>query len=161
MLILVPRHPERFDEVAKLIEKTGLNYSRRSRSDAITKRKQVLLLDKMGELMASYGASDFAFVGGSLVPVGGHNYLEPAMWSLPMATGPHQHNFELIAAELKSVGALVQVESVDELANLLISMENDAKKRESLGVNALQVVERNRGARQRLLEMIGIRLTQQ
>uniref|UniRef100_UPI001866FC86 lipid IV(A) 3-deoxy-D-manno-octulosonic acid transferase n=1 Tax=Microbulbifer hainanensis TaxID=2735675 RepID=UPI001866FC86 len=97
LLVLVPRHPQRFDSVARLCRERGLNVLRRSDGGQPEPTHQVLLGDTMGELLQFYGACDVAFVGGSLVPVGGHNMIEPAAWGVPVICGPHLHNFATVA----------------------------------------------------------------
>ena len=105
LLVLVPRHPQRFAGVAALLERRGLVFDRRGRSETVRPEAQVLLLDTMGELTAFYAASDVAFVGGSLVPVGGHNLLEPAALGVPVITGPHTQNGPEIARLLIEAAA--------------------------------------------------------
>ncbi|KZZ26866.1 3-deoxy-D-manno-octulosonic acid transferase, partial [Alcanivorax sp. HI0083] len=116
LLMLVPRHPERFDSVAQLVRQQGLGLARRSKQDTIAADTQVYLADTMGELLMLFGVADVAFVGGSLVPVGGHNLLEPAGWGKPVLTGPHLHNFTAISNLLDDAGALTLVDNADALA---------------------------------------------
>lgn len=149
LLILVPRHPERFDEVAGLIRRQGVGLARRSRHDPVDQGVQVYLADTMGELLMLFGAADLAFVGGSLVPVGGHNLLEPAAWGLPVLTGPHLHNFTAIAALLDEAGGLTVVEGEQPLAAALAALYDDAGERRRRGEAAAGVVAANRGALQR------------
>ncbi|MCH2558668.1 MAG: lipid IV(A) 3-deoxy-D-manno-octulosonic acid transferase [Alcanivorax sp.] len=153
LLILVPRHPERFDEVAGLIRRQGVGLARRSRQDPVDQGVQVYLADTMGELLMLFGAADLAFVGGSLVPVGGHNLLEPAAWGLPVLTGPHLHNFTAIAALLDEAGGLTVVEGEQPLAAALAALYDDAGERRRRGEAAAGVVAANRGALQRGLNI--------
>ena len=154
LLVIVPRHPERFTEVATLIDSYGLQYARRSAGDTVQQSSQVLLLDTMGELMLFYGASDFAFVGGSLVPVGGHNYHEPDSWGVPMISGPHQYNFAHIAMLLQRVNALSVVDSAARIYEALIAAVDNSESRILAGQAALAVIKHNSGASERLLTMI-------
>jgi 3-deoxy-D-manno-octulosonic-acid transferase len=154
LLVLVPRHRNRFDDVAALLQERGVPFLRRSldavgRSDA-----QVLLLDTLGELMAFYAAADVAFVGGSLVPVGGHNLLEPAALGIPVLTGPHVFNAEDIARVLDEEGATVRVHDADSMAVAVRMMLQDPLERARVGALALRAVERNRGALARLLQLL-------
>ncbi len=108
LLIIVPRHPERFDEVAELIEKSGLGMARRSAEDAISADTQVYLADSMGELMRWYALADVALVGGSLVDIGGHNPVEPASVATPVLMGSYTQSCQSVVDKLASVGALYQ-----------------------------------------------------
>ncbi|ASK35471.1 3-deoxy-D-manno-octulosonic acid transferase [Alcanivorax sp. N3-2A] len=149
LLVLVPRHPERFGEVAALARGMGFTVARRSEQPAVTDECEVYLADTMGELMMLYGACDVALVGGSLVPVGGHNLLEPAAWGVPVLSGPQLHNFTAIAALLNDAGALAVVNDEGELAERLERLLADAGERRRLGEAAAAVVAANRGALQR------------
>jgi 3-deoxy-D-manno-octulosonic-acid transferase len=154
LLILVPRHPERFDAVAALIEREGFSYCRRSSGAAVGSDTAVLLGDSMGELLCLYGCADVAVVGGSFVDRGGHNTLEPAAWGLPIVTGRSAFNFREIAELLAKVGASTVVDNADELARELIQLVNRPALRAQRGAAARRVVEENRGALQRLCERI-------
>lgn len=154
LLVLVPRHPERFDSVAALILAQKLTLARRSREDAVQPDTQVYLADTMGELLMLFGVADLAFVGGSLVPVGGHNLLEPAAWEKPVLTGPHLHNFTAISGLLDDAGALTVVEDSDALATALQALFADSEKRQHQGLAAAGVVEANRGALEKGLALI-------
>lgn len=152
LLILVPRHPERFDAVAKLIEQQGFGYRRHSQPGAgLSADAAVLLGDTMGELLLLYGCADVAFVGGSFVERGGHNMLEPAAWALPVLTGPSDFNFREISALLQAAGALRQCDSAEQLADQVEVLFSIAAERQSRGAAAQQVVEANRGALEKLL----------
>ena len=111
LLVLVPRHPQRFDEVAKLCAQGGWALSRRSQQQAVTPQTQIYLGDTLGELATLYAAGHVAFVGGSLVPLGGHNVVEPAALGKPVLCGPSLDNFSDVAEPLLAVGALSVVES--------------------------------------------------
>ncbi|WP_373186952.1 lipid IV(A) 3-deoxy-D-manno-octulosonic acid transferase [Halopseudomonas sp.] len=151
LLILVPRHPERFDDVAGLIEGAGLNGVRRSSGKSPMRADQVLLGDSMGELMMFYACADAAFVGGSLVPHGGHNYLEPAALGLPIISGPHSFNFTEISELLEGAGALQRVHDQGELAARVCYLLSEPTAARQAGAAGLSVVMDNQGALERLL----------
>lgn len=152
LLILVPRHPQRFDAVAELCERRGLHTARRSREEAVDAETTVYLGDTLGELMTLYGAGDLAFVGGSLVPVGGHNLLEPAALGVPVLSGPALANFEDVAEVLREAEALVEVADGAALAERLAALFADEPTRHRLGEAGRHVVAANRGALARTLE---------
>ncbi|MBI3909035.1 MAG: lipid IV(A) 3-deoxy-D-manno-octulosonic acid transferase [Pseudomonas fluorescens] len=155
LLILVPRHPERFNSVFGLCQQQGFATVRRSRGDAVSANTSVLLGDTMGELLFLYALADSAFVGGSLVPNGGHNLLEPAALAKPVLSGPHLFNFLEIAAQLRSAGALQEVEDAEGLAvavQRLFELPRDAQRMAEAG---LKVMRANQGALQRLLDGLG------
>lgn len=154
LLILVPRHPERFNSVHTLVKRLEFSSQRRSAGSQLNADTQVLVGDTMGELLLLYGCADVAFVGGSLVERGGHNMLEPAAWGIPVVTGPSDFNFQPISETLQECGALEKVSSADELANWLIRMVTDADARVSKGDAGRHVVNKNRGALQRLMTVI-------
>lgn len=158
LLLLVPRHPERFNDVASLAGDSGFGLTRRSLNQQVEADTQVLLVDTMGELLMFYGVADIAFVGGSLVPVGGHNYIEPACWGIKTLSGPYRHNFAHIAAMLQQVGALDIVESADQLSQALLDAIENSEQRLLAGQAALRLIEQNRGADQQLLDFIAARL---
>jgi 3-deoxy-D-manno-octulosonic-acid transferase len=152
LLILVPRHPERFNSVFDLCKQQGFATVRRSSGEPVTADTSVLLGDTMGELLFLYALADSAFVGGSLVANGGHNLLEPAALAKPVLSGPHLFNFLEIAAQLRSAGALQEVEDAEGLAlavQRLFELPRDAQRMAEAG---LQVMRRNQGALQRLLD---------
>lgn len=154
LLVLVPRHPQRFDGVARLVERSGLSCRRRSRLDAEdASSAPVLLGDSMGEMFMYFAAADVAFVGGSLVPVGGHNVLEPALLGKPVLFGPHMHNFVAARELLLGAGAAVEV-GERLLADSLAALLGDAQRRERMGEAGYAAVAANRGARERLLALI-------
>lgn len=161
LLVLVPRHPERFDRVAALIQRQGLSMARRSRGDPVTDRTRVYLGDSMGELTAMLAAADAAFIGGSLVPVGGHNALEAAAVGIPTVVGPEVFNFTAITELLVREDAAKQVADADALAACISDWLGDATERSRIGENGLRVVERNRGALKRLLTLVETHLQRQ
>jgi 3-deoxy-D-manno-octulosonic-acid transferase len=154
LLLLVPRHPDRFDGVADLLSRRGLRCTRRSSGMAPDGGTAVVLVDTVGELAALYAAADAAFVGGSLVPIGGHNLLEPAALGLPVLMGPSQFNAKDIARLLIQQGAALQVADARELAAALIRLLADPAERQRMGTIGRHIVESNRGSVARLLEFI-------
>jgi 3-deoxy-D-manno-octulosonic-acid transferase len=154
LLILVPRHPQRFDTVRELLARRHENVVFRSSGAAITPQTRVLLGDTMGELMLFYAAADVAFVAGSLVPVGGHNLLEPASLGLPVLTGPHNFNGEEIAGLLVDAGAALVVQDRQQLADEVGGLLGDAGRRRVMGTAGKAVLEANRGALDRLLTLV-------
>jgi 3-deoxy-D-manno-octulosonic-acid transferase len=154
LLVLVPRHPERFETVAELCRQHGLKVVLRSERRPCEADTQVFIGDSMGELPLFLAAADVAFVGGSLVPHGGHNLLEPAALGVPVASGPHVFNFTEICELMVQAGACEVVDSGDELAATLGRWLSDANERHRVGERGRQVVEKNRGALQTVLTMI-------
>jgi 3-deoxy-D-manno-octulosonic-acid transferase len=154
LLLLVPRHPDRFASVADLLSRRGLRFVRRSSGIMPDPAIQVLLVDTVGELAALYAAADAAFVGGSLVPIGGHNLLEPAALGLPVLTGPSHANSKDIARLMLQEGAALQVSGAEELAAALRRLLADPEERRRMGAIGRRIVESNRGSVARLLELI-------
>ncbi len=157
ILILAPRHPERSEEVAALLERHGIYYVRRSSLAEAPRGLQpgeALLMDCVGELMDVYAISGLVFVGGSLVPVGGHNLLEPASLGVPVLFGPHMNNFREIAAKVLEAGAGVQVADAGMLASSLQGLLDDQPGRVSMGANGARLVTENGGATSRHMEVI-------
>ncbi|MBI5448665.1 MAG: lipid IV(A) 3-deoxy-D-manno-octulosonic acid transferase [Gammaproteobacteria bacterium] len=152
LLVIVPRHPERFDAVARLCEQTHLKVVRRSQGlpDADT---AIYVGDTLGELLLLYATADIAFIGGSLVAHGGHNPLEPAVFGVPILTGPHVFNFLDIVRLLRESGGLEQV-SAENLASALMVWLQDPVLRREKGRCAKRVLEKNRGALMKQLEWI-------
>ncbi len=151
LLILVPRHPERFGSVYELCSKQGFSTVRRSIAEPPQAETQVLLGDTMGELLFLFALADVAFVGGSLVPTGGHNLLEPAALGKPVVTGPHVFNFLDIAAQLRDAGALVEIGSAPELASAIEGFWSDPERAGRARDAGLTVLKNNQGALGRLL----------
>ncbi len=154
LLVLVPRHPERFGPVAALCREHGFRVVQRSEGVACRAETEVFVGDTMGEMMLFYAASDVAFIGGSLVPVGGHNMLEAAALALPVVYGPHMFNFEAIQRMFLEVGASRQVDNVEDLADVVAAWLGDADQRCRVGQQGLNLVQGNRGALSRLLALI-------
>jgi len=154
LLVLVPRHPERFADVAQLCRSQGFDVAVRSQQQPVSPDTQVLLADTMGELMLFYAASDIAFVGGSLVPTGGHNFLEPAALGVPVLAGPHDFNFTEISQLLVAAGGMRQLESAEQLAAEVKRLMDHPDERQIMGEAARLVVQNNGGAQQRLFELV-------
>lgn len=154
LLLLVPRHPNRFDTVRALLSRRAVGFVSRASGRPLTAETSVYLVDTLGELLMFYGAADVAFVGGSLVPAGGHNLLEPAALGLPILTGPHNFNSEDIAQLFLEAGAARLVRSVAELGGQVSDLLADRQMRDDVGNRGLDLVERNRGTVHRLLELI-------
>ena len=154
LLILVPRHPERFRSVEELVDKEGFAQTLRSRHSLVGADCQVFLGDTMGEVPLFYAASDVAFVGGSLVPIGGHNLLEPAAVGAPMISGPHVFNAEEIARMFFRLDACRRVESSAELGGAVAGLFGDPDARTRMRTQATELLENNRGALGRLLDMV-------
>lgn len=158
LLILAPRHPERFAPIAALCKKQDYKVVLRSSNEASDATTDIFLGDTMGELMKFYAASDVAFIGGSLVPIGGHNFLEPAILNLPIISGPHVFNFTEIAHLLTAKHALILVKNATELATQVINLFADPVLRQEFGANAKAVVNANRGAVEKHMKLINITL---
>ncbi|MGY3568443.1 lipid IV(A) 3-deoxy-D-manno-octulosonic acid transferase [Vibrio paucivorans] len=155
LLILVPRHPERFDDVEKLIIDSGFSVSRRSSGETTNNNVDVYLGDTMGELMVMLAASDLVFMGGTLLgkKVGGHNYIEPALLKKYCLTGPSYFNFADIAKQLIAAKALEVVEDSNELSEQAYNFFVSLTGREELGSNAYGIVQKNQGALGRTLDV--------
>ena len=139
-LVLAPRHPERFVEAEKLLRGSAIAFGRKSRSAANEWfSRDVLLLDTVGELSDFFAAADIAFVGGSLVDIGGHNVLEPARLHKPIVFGPHMANFSAIAEELKRCGAAIEVRGADDFAGVLMDLLGNQDKCRRMGTLAAKV----------------------
>ena len=154
LLILVPRHPQRFEAVRALLRRRGLAFAQRSAGAEPGPADAVFLVDTLGELQLFYAAADIAFVGGSLVPVGGHNLLEPAVLGLPMLSGPHTQNAQDVAELLQECGALRIVRSREELAQRIGEWFDDPALARADGARGLETVAQSRGAVERLVTMI-------
>jgi 3-deoxy-D-manno-octulosonic-acid transferase len=154
-MILAPRHPHRFAEVERLLKASGLAFEKKSQA----KRQHLLqpdlfLLDTLGELAASYAAGDIAFVGGSLVNVGGHNLLEPARVRIPILFGPYMANFAALAREMKKRGGAIEVRGAEDLVRVITDLLNDANKRAAMGEAAYQVARDEGRAGERSFEVL-------
>jgi 3-deoxy-D-manno-octulosonic-acid transferase len=155
LLVIAARHPERFDEVERLCRHEGLATVRRSELPIDAEpRADAVVLDTIGELAQLYQIATVVFIGGSLVPAGGHNILEPALYGKPIVFGPHMENFGEIADTFLANGAAIQVESGSDLEDTMVSLVGDPVRRARVGAAARALVESNRGARDRTLAVI-------
>ena len=146
LLLLVPRHPERFESVFALCGQSGWRVLRRSADAAVDAQTDVLLVDSLGELLLFYGIADLAVIGGSFIDKGGHNPLEASAWGVPVLCGPSMFNFSEVAARLQAVDALEQVADARALAAALQRLGQDPDERQRRGAAAREVMAANRGA---------------
>ena len=160
-LMIVPRHPERFAEVAALIEASGFRWARRTAlANPSDEQSQIILLDSIGELQSVYSLASLVFVGGSIAKTGGHNILEPAAVGACVITGAHTHNFQVIVASFAKAGAIIQLPRMSDseatlaLANVISQLLADPGKRKELGTLARRLVNENRGATERTLQLL-------
>lgn len=153
LLVIVPRHPERFAKVANLCRKQGYNTVLRSDNMPCGNDTEVFIGDSMGELAAFYAACDVAYVGGSLVPTGGHNLLEPAALGIATLTGPHVFNFVEITELLEQAGAVKKINNSEQLAKEVCAWLHDSAVRTNVGDRGRKVVENNRGAVEKHLKL--------
>ncbi|WP_021013869.1 lipid IV(A) 3-deoxy-D-manno-octulosonic acid transferase [Prodigiosinella confusarubida] len=154
LLILVPRHPERFDDAKSIVKKAGLEYTLRSTGAIPPATTHVVIGDSMGELMLLYGIADVAFVGGSLVERGGHNPLEPAAHAIPVLMGPHIFNFKDICARLQQSDGLITVKDTASLIEQVTNLLSDDDYRMYYGHHAADVLHKNQGALRCLLTLL-------
>lgn len=175
LLILVPRHPQRFDEVSALIATVGMTSARRSvwapkpvaagsGADVpppLPSSVQVLLGDSMGELGAYYAAADLAFIGGSLLPLGGQNLIEACAAGVPVLIGPHTFNFTQATNDAIAAGAALRVDSPQALAQGLRELFNDKARRIAMSAAAAAFAARHRGATERTVEILSVMLEEE
>lgn len=155
LMVLAPRRPERFGEVERLLRRRNLRYSKRSRTDgAPPEDRSVLLLDTLGELPQIYGCADVAFVGGSLVPVGGHNLMEPARWGKPVLFGPYRSNVSETARELIEQGGGVEVHDRNDLLGEILDLLSDRTRASAMGRRARQVADADRDVVSRSMRLV-------
>jgi 3-deoxy-D-manno-octulosonic-acid transferase len=155
LLILAARHPERFSEVERLCQREGLSTVRRSDLPIDAEpRADAVILDTIGELAQLYQIATAVFVGGSLVPLGGHNILEPAVHGKPIVFGPHMENFAEIANAFLTNGAAVQVRTSRDLEDVVVELMSDPVRRARLGAAARALVDANRGAKDTTLRVL-------
>lgn len=158
LLLIAPRHPERFLLVKQLCQERGYKTVVRSENPSIGVDTDVCIADSMGELKLLFAAADVAFVGGSLVPVGGHNVLEPALVGVPVIFGPEMFNFKEIAERILEEEAAVQCLSLDGIAEAVLHIHNDAAFRDKMVAKAKAFVLRNQGATRRIADMLSKQL---
>jgi 3-deoxy-D-manno-octulosonic-acid transferase len=159
LLILVPRHPNRFDAVRSWLKTQQVTFVSRSRGEQVTSATSVLLADTLGELMMFYAAADIAFVGGSLIAtIGGHNLLEPAVLERPVLVGPHNFNAPDIAQLMFESGAARQVNSPEQLAQAILELASNPELRARMGRQGSEMVAANRGALERVVAFVEARV---
>jgi 3-deoxy-D-manno-octulosonic-acid transferase len=155
LLILAPRHPERWPGVERMLNQRGLAYSKRSELRAASGRVgDLILLDSMGELGRIYSLGTVVFVGGSLVRIGGHNILEPAFYGVPILFGPHMHNFQEITELFLAEGAALAVRDSSQLAEELLWLLRHPEEAKDMGAKGRVILDQNRGATQRTLDLL-------
>jgi 3-deoxy-D-manno-octulosonic-acid transferase len=165
-LLIAPRHPERFEMVARLLASSPFAYARRSAAGEESRSADVILLDTVGELAALYQFASVVFVGGSLVPKGGHNILEPALYAKPIIVGPHMENFREITQEFLRRDAVIQLRDADAheltvgLRDTLTRLLSDQARATTLGSNARKAIDENRGATERTISIASELLNQ-
>lgn len=154
ILLIAPRRPERFDAVFQLCQQQGWKTVRRSQAESITPSAEVVVLDSLGELLGFYQLSDYAFVGGSLVPIGGHNVLEPIALDVPVLCGPFMQNSKAICTDLKKAHALQWSSDVNDLIQRLIYLHQHPKERLAQIKHARDVLQANQGTVAKYVERI-------
>jgi 3-deoxy-D-manno-octulosonic-acid transferase len=159
LLILAPRHPERFAGVRNLLHRKRMNFVARTEGVPCTSDTEVYLGDTMGDVPMFYAAANVAFVGGSLVPIGGHNLLEPAAVGRPVVTGPHLFHTQDIASKFENLGASIAVNDAAQLGAAVADLFADPQRAEEIGNRGREIVQQNKGALDRLLELLDPLLT--
>jgi len=154
LLVIVPRHPERFADVKKLCEEHQLNLVVRTAGEGVNTKTDVYLVDTMGELKMLYAASDMAFVGGSMVPAGGHNILEAAAVGIPVLFGPYMANFKEIASGALNQGAAIQCQNEDDILKTVLALYEQPAYRKALAEKGKAFVSQNQGAIARICEIL-------
>ncbi|RUR11371.1 lipid IV(A) 3-deoxy-D-manno-octulosonic acid transferase [Legionella sp. km772] len=154
ILLIAPRHPERFQAVYQLCMQQGFNTGLRSNLESLNTNNEVVVLDCLGELLGLYQISDYAFVGGSLVPVGGHNVLEPIAMQVPVLSGNQVHNFKTICRDLEDAQAIVLVKEADELIDAIIQLSSNQEAKQAMVARATHVLESNKGSVSKHLDKI-------
>ena len=154
LLIIVPRHPQRFNDVAALLDQYHISYQRRSANESVRNETRVLLGDTMGEMIAYYAACDIAFIGGSLLPLGGQNLIEACAMGKPVLIGPHTHNFAEATEQAITAGAAVRVMDAADLQRKAVALLDNPKVTARMSAAALAFSNQHRGATARLLELI-------
>jgi 3-deoxy-D-manno-octulosonic-acid transferase len=154
LMILVPRHPQRFAEVAALLQTKGIRFQRRSENQPIAAQTQVVLGDSMGEMFAYYSAADAALVGGSLKPFGGQNLIEACAIGIPVLLGPHTFNFAEASELAVKEGAALRVRDAQELVQQLNRLLRDDRARRAMAEAGLRFTAAHRGASQRVAALV-------
>ncbi len=156
LLVLVPRHPQRFDDVGRLLERRKVAYQRRSVNAPVLPATRVVLGDSMGEMFAYYAACDVAFIGGSLLPLGGQNLLEACAVGKPVLIGPHSFNFAEATRLAVQAGAALEVADAGALRRAVSALLGDPRERDRMGQAGLALMRQHRGATERTLRLLGI-----
>lgn len=154
ILVLIPRHPERFRNVASSLHKGGYKFISRTDGQPCTADVEIYLINTMGEVPLFYAAADVAFVGGTLIPVGGHNLLEPAALARPIVTGPHLFNTQDIADKFERDGASIVVNNAGQLGAAVADLFADDVSAKDMGTRGFEIVRQNRGSLSRLLRLM-------
>ena len=154
LIVIVPRHPQRFSEVAGLLEQRGIKFQRRSSNRTVASETQVVLGDSMGELFAYYAAADLAFIGGSLLPYGGQNLIESCAVGTPVLVGPHTENFSEATQLAVNAGAALQVRNATEIMAEMQRLLENPKALQQMRFKCSRFVELNRGATDKALRVI-------
>ncbi|KTD66794.1 3-deoxy-D-manno-oct-2-ulosonic acid transferase [Legionella steelei] len=154
ILLIAPRHPERFQSVFQLCIQSGFKTGLRSDANTLSSENEIVVLDSLGELLGLYQISDYAFVGGSLVPVGGHNVLEPIAMHVPVLSGSQVHNFKAICNDLQTAQGILLVQHANEVVDGIIKLHTDPAFRQQMIKNATEVFEKNKGSVIRHLQQI-------
>ena len=156
LLIIVPRHPQRFDDVARMVGARGLGLARRSTlgEGALSSDVRVLLGDSMGEMFAYFAACDIAFIGGSLLPLGGQNLIEACALGKPVLIGPHTFNFSIVSEDAVAAGAALRVQDAQDMLRVAMQMLDADEERRAMGLKASAFAQQHRGATVRTMEML-------
>lgn len=154
LTVIVPRHPQRFDAVARLLQQRGIAYQRRSADRPLQQVTRVWLGDSLGEMYAYYAACDVTFVGGSLVPLGGQNLLEACALAKPVLVGPHTYNFEEATRLALQAGAALRVQDPEDLGHTLAELIGDPGRRERMGQAGLELMHQHQGAARRIVALL-------
>ncbi|MHB1291349.1 MAG: 3-deoxy-D-manno-octulosonic acid transferase [Sulfuricella sp.] len=154
LIVIVPRHPQRFGQVADMLTQRGIRFQRRSDNQPVAPETQVLLGDSMGEMFAYYAACDIAFIGGSLLPLGGQNLIEAAAMGKPVLIGPHTFNFAEVSELAVQAGAALRVANAEELVLTVGDLLKAPEKINAMSVAALAFADRHRGATERLMALV-------
>ncbi len=154
LLILAPRKPERFQVVSKILDQSGLSFSKWSESKEKQIDSDVLLVDTLGDLLFFYSVSEVSFVGGSLFDIGGHNLIEPAILMKPILTGPKIENVQEIADQFLSNQAIIIVNDHKDISNSIIELSDDKERCNQMANNAKQIIEKNKGSKEKILQLI-------
>jgi len=154
LLILAPRKPERFQEVSKILDQSGLTYCKWSESKEKKIDSDVLLVDTLGDLLFFYSVSEVSFVGGSLFGIGGHNLIEPAILMKPMLAGPRLENVQEIVDQFKSNQAIIIVNDHKDISSSILDLSDDKERCDQMTNNAKQVIEKNKGSKEKIMQLI-------